>query len=180
MKYHYTNSELKSLLQSMVILIDTREQENGHIITYFDKKKIRYLSRKLEYGDYSCLLPASPQIGIQRDIYFTDSIVIERKASIEELSGNLTKDRTRFESELLRAGKTKLYLMIENENGYSDIVGHRYRTQYEPKSFIATLKTYEARYGLDMNFIPAACAGNFIYYTLFYHCREFLKGEIAV
>lgn len=175
MQYHYTDTELKQLLQSMVILIDTREQENGHITSYFDKQKIAYDSRKLDFGDYSLMLPASPAHGIVRDTYFVNGIAIERKASLEELSGNLTQERARFESELIRASKARLLLLIENAS-YADIIGHKYRTQYEPKAFLAALKTYEVRYGLSLNFVAAVCAGNYIYHTFYYYLREYLKG----
>ena len=175
MQYHYTDAELKQLLQSMTILIDTREQANNHITAYFDKQRITYHSRKLDFGDYSFILPASPALGISRDVYFVGDIAIERKGSLEELSSNLTHDRARFESELIRASKAKLLLMVENAS-YGDIVGHKYRTQYEPKAFIAALKTYETRHNLGLNFIPTACAGNFIYHTFYYYLREFLKG----
>jgi hypothetical protein len=37
MHYHYTDTELKSLLASLTVLVDTREQENSHILGYFDK-----------------------------------------------------------------------------------------------------------------------------------------------
>lgn len=175
MRFYYTDTELKGLLKSMVILIDTREQENSHILAYLDKQKVTYDSRKLGFGDYSFMLPANEKLGIIRDTYFDNQITIERKASLEELSGNLTQDRQRFESELIRASKAKLLLMIENAC-YGDIIGHRYQTQYEPKAFIAALKTYEIRYGISLNFVAAALSGNFIYYTFLYCLREYLKG----
>lgn len=176
MKYQFTDNELKKLLQSIVVLVDTREKRNGHITTYFDKHEIHHKPKKLDYGDYSLMLPSCREMGVFRDIYFTDTIAIERKASLEELSGNLTRDRARFETELIRANACKLFLMVENAN-YADIVAHRYKTQYEPKSFLASLKTYEARYLIDLNFVPASFAGNFIYHTLYYHVREYLlKG----
>jgi hypothetical protein len=163
----------------MVILIDTREQENRHITSYFDKQKISYIGRKLNFGDYSFMLLACPALRINRDIYFDGDIAIERKGSLEELSGNLTQDRARFESELIRANKEKLLLMVENADD-SFIVGHKYKTQYDPKAFIATLKTYEARYNLGINFVPGVCAGNFIYHTLYYYLREWLKDGVAI
>ena len=175
MKYHYTDKELKLLLSSLNIIIDTRENQNQHITDYLDKHKIPHISRKLDYGDYSCMIPANFELSVMRDTYFTDTIVIERKNGLTELSNNLTANRAQFEAELIRSHGCKLMLMIEGGN-YGDIVGHKYRSQYEPKSFIATLKTYEVRYGLDVNFIPVICAGNFIYYTMLYNCREYLKG----
>jgi ERCC4-type nuclease len=176
LKYQYTDKELKELLDSVVILIDTRENQWKHIDDYFIRKKIPYKGQKLDFGDYSAMLPACPELGIQRDMYFTNDIVIERKASLDELAGNLTKDRIRFESELIRAYKSKLFLMVENPNGYSDIVSHKYRSQYEPKSFIGTLFTFQSRYNINTHFTSKELAGFFIAQTLLYHVRERLKG----
>ncbi|SEP46838.1 ERCC4 domain-containing protein [Propionispora vibrioides] len=172
--YHYTESELKALLQSLTVLIDTREQENGHITSYFEKRNIAYKNRKLDFGDYSVMLPANDELGIWRDLYFDSAIVVERKNSLEELSSNLTNGRAQFESELIRSAGAKVLLMIEG-GSYADIIGHKYNTQYEPKAFLAALKTYEVRYGLGINFIPPALAGNFIYHTIYYFLREQLK-----
>ncbi len=174
MKYHYTDSELKSLLSSLTVIIDTRERQNQHITDYLDKHKIPHTSKKMDYGDYSCYLPMNLELGIMRDTYFTDTIAVERKNSLDELSNNLTANRSQFEAELIRAHHCKIMLMIEGA-GYSDIVNHRYQSKYEPKSFIATLATYTARYNLNINFVPANCAGNFIFYHLLYSVREYLK-----
>lgn len=173
-KFRFTDTELKQLLSQAVILVDTREQENSHIIKYFDEKSIKHKPQKLDYADYSLMLPAMPELGIMRDVYFTDKVAIERKASLEELSNNLTKDRDRLESEFLRS-KGRIYLLIEDPNGYENILNHKYRSQFKPKSFLASLKTFEARYNLNINFIKKELAGNFIYVTLLYHLRCYLK-----
>ena len=171
MRYHLTDTEVKKLLDSMVILVDTRENANSHITDYLSKKKIPYEVRKLDSADYSCKIPKNDELGISRDIYFTDSILVERKASLDELAGNLTKDRTRFESELIRAKGANIALMVENAT-YSDLVMGRYRSEYNAKSFVATLATYSARYGLDVNFVEKELAGNWIYHRLYYAVRE--------
>lgn len=171
MRYHFTDTEVKKLLDSMVVLVDTREQENRHLLSYFDKKKIPHEKKALSTADYSCMIPKNEELGICRDIYFTDSILVERKASLDELAGNLTKDRTRFESELIRAKGANIALMIENAT-YADLVMGRYRSEYKPKSFVATLATFSARYGLDVNFVPKELAGNWIYHRLYYAVRE--------
>ena len=174
-KYKFTDKELKILLDSLAIIIDTREQENTHITEYLVKKKLPYKGQKLDYGDYSFMIPANPDLCIPREIYFMNNIVIERKAHLEELSGNLTKDGgSRLESELIRSQGTKFYLMIENAS-YGDIINHNYNTQYEPKSFVARLKTFESRYGISVNFVSSKCSGNFIYFTFYYWLREMLK-----
>lgn len=171
MRYHFTDGEIKILLGSMVVLVDTREQENTHITDYLSKKKIPYEVRKLNYGDYSIKIPKNEEIGVNRDFFFDDTVIVERKASLSELAGNLTKDRTRFESELIRAKGANIALMVENAT-YSDLVMGRYRSEYNAKSFVATLATYSARYGLDVNFVEKELAGNWIYHRLYYAVRE--------
>lgn len=175
-KFRYTDTELKTLLNSLTVIIDTREQENDHITEYLTKKKIPYKGQKLDYGDYSFMLPANPKLSIMRDIYFTGDIVVERKAHLEELSGNLTVDGgVRFESELIRSHGAKFYLLIENAT-YSDVVMGNYDTQYKKESFVARLKTFESRYGISTDFASSNCSGNFIYYTFKHWLREKLKN----
>lgn len=171
MRFHFTDTEIKQLLGSLVVLVDTREQENGLIVDYFEKKGINYVVQAMKTADYSCFIPANKEFGIIRDLYFTDSILIERKGSLDELAGNLTIGRTRFESELLRAKGTNIALMVENAT-YGDLVRGNYHSKYEPKSFVATLATFSARYGLDVNFVEKELAGNWIYHRLYYAVRE--------
>ena len=171
MRYHFNDREIKTLLSSMVVLVDTREQENAHILSYFDQKHVQYEEKSLSTADYSAFLPANKEFGVLRPIYFTDSVLIERKNSLDELASNLTIGRTRFESELLRAKGANIALMVENAS-YGDLVRGNYRSKYEAKSFVATLATFSARYGLDVNFVEKELAGNWIYHRLYYAVRE--------
>jgi ERCC4-type nuclease len=175
--YRYTKSEIKKLLKSLTVLIDTREKKNIKIQGYFDKKCIAHKSKKLDFGDYSFLLPKNEKLGIMRDIYFNDQLAIERKASLTELSNNFTHDRTQFENELIRSkgSNSKLILLVENAAGYSDIINHNYRTNYNPKSFLATLHSFKHRYDLDVIFLDHSYSGNFIYYSFYYWLRNYLK-----
>jgi len=174
MRNYYTAKEEKELLKSMTILVDTRENANGHILDYFDKKKISYKNKKLDYGDYSFMLPVNEEFDIRKPIFFDDEIVVERKGSLTELSGNLTKDRTRFENELIRKKDVKFHLMIEN-GSWEIIEKWQYNTDYKPKSFIATLNAYIARYQISIDFIQRVYAGAFITRLFHYHLREVLK-----
>jgi ERCC4-type nuclease len=173
--YRYTKSEIKKLLKSLTVLVDTREQKNIHIRGYLDKNCIEHKSKKLNFGDYSFMLPENKELGIMRPIYFNDQVAIERKASLTELSNNFTHDRTQFENELIRSNGSKLILMVENTAGYDDIIKHNYSTNYKPKSFLATLHTFKHRYDLDTVFIKPELAGNYIYYSFYYWLREYLK-----
>jgi hypothetical protein len=98
-------------------------------------------------------------------------VVVERKGSLDELATNLSQERKRFENELIRATGTKIYLMVEN-GSYGGIVRSEYRSKYNPKSYIGTLATFSARYGLNVNFVDKEMAGNFIYHHLYYAVRE--------
>lgn len=175
MKQHrFSTEELKKLTKSMVVLVDSREKKNEHILDYFRKQKINYVVTKLDYGDYSFYLPAT---AAGEDIYFHRDIVIERKASLEELSGNLAQGREQFEKEFLKAGndRCKIYLMVEAAGGYSDIIAHKYKTEFTPAAYMASLKTFEHRFGCNVQFIDKQYSGYYIYSTFAYFCREMLK-----
>ena len=173
--YRFTDKEIKTLLKSMVIIIDTNEQVYEHISQWFDKKKIPYIRRKINCGDYSFYLPANSELGINRDLYFTDDISIERKANLVELSGNFS-ERTRIENEFMRH-KGKMTLLIENA-GYSDIVEHNYETEYRPNSYLGTLHSFSARYDIPFIFMENnKYSGKFIYETFYYWLRNYLLNR---
>lgn len=150
--YKYTDKEIDELVSSMIILVDTREKVNEHIISSFDKNGITYKKKALEYGDYSFALPKNDALSIPRDMYFNKKVCIERKASLEEISGNLTKERDRFEKELSLAPKEKV-LLIESAN-YSDVANGNYNTQYNKKSFLASLHSFWFKYNIPVFFMP--------------------------
>lgn len=171
MKFKYTDTELKKLLSSMVVLIDTREQVNQHIEDYMISNSIPYRAEKLEIGDYAALIPQNIEFGIYRDIYFP--CVIERKNSIDELASSIKEER--FENELIRAQKSRFTLLVEGS--YSDLVHGNYRSQYNPKALLARIKTFEARYRFNTTFLQnKQLSGHFIYTHLYYHVRAELKG----
>lgn len=175
-KYQFSDTEIKKILaENLVIVVDSREQMNIHIIDFFDKKKINYEVKKVDSGDYSVKITPIPELGIIRDCYLP--VCIERKNSVDELASSI-KDRTRFTDEFLRATKdnTKIYLLVEQHNGYEDILNNNYRSQYEPKALIASLKTFEVRFDFTATFLDKKLSGDWIYRTLFYYTREYLKS----
>ena len=173
-QYKYDIESIKKLTKQMIVLVDSRGKKNSHILDYFRKQKISFQTEKLEYGDYSFMIPAS---AAGEDIYFHRDCVIERKASLEELSGNLAQERERFEKEFLKArnDNAKIYLMVEDMGGYSSIIAHKYSTQFSPAAFAASLKTFEMRFGVNVQFIDNQYAGYYIVSTFQYYAREVLK-----
>ncbi|WHX64429.1 ERCC4 domain-containing protein [Peribacillus frigoritolerans] len=172
LKYSFSDSEIKKLLSSIVILVDTREQQNSNILKYFDSRNILYKQKKLDYGDYSAYLPKNEGLGIQRDIFL--SAAIERKNSVDELAGSI-KERIRFENELIRAQRSPFVLMVEDSEGYEKIIRGDYRSQYSEKALLASLKSFETRYSFQAVFISPQTAGNYIYYHFYYMFRNLLK-----
>ena len=170
--YKYKETEIKEIVKSMVILVDTREKET-HITDFFDKKKIVWKSKKLDRGDYSFMIPANPDLDIPRDLYFDNEVIIERKGSLEEISGNLTNGRDRFEKELALSPKDKV-LLLEG-GGFSDIVSGNYNTKYSKKSFLASLFTFWFRYNMPIFFMPDKKYSG-IFVKLFF--EYYLKGEL--
>jgi len=171
--YKYTDKQKEELLKSICILIDTREKSNKWITDYFNEKSIPYKSKALSGGDYSFYLPKNEELSISRDMYFDKEIVIERKANLEELSNNLSKERDRFEKEL-SLFKGKMFLLIECAD-YSDIYLNNYDTQYNKKSFLGSLHSFTYKYNIGIMFMPKKeCSGVYLFCTFYYFLKSLL------
>jgi ERCC4-type nuclease len=175
-KFKYTDAELKEILKSIVILIDTREHEGKHdcILNWFDENKIKHKNCKLPFGDYSFFLQKNDELGITRDIYYTNQISIERKANIDELIGNFVNDRNRIEDEFLRH-QGKMILIIE-DCGYNNIRSGDYKSKYNTKSAIGTLHSFSIRYNVPFIFLNKEDTGCFIYYSFYYFLRSIINS----
>lgn len=174
--YKYTQTEQKQLLDSLIILVDTREHEgkNDHILTFFDSKNISWKKKKLDYGDYSVAIPANSDLGIMRDMYFDKQIVIERKASLDEITNNLAQDRERLKREFALAPRNKI-MIIEN-GSYADMVHGKYTSTYDAKSMFGTFHSFWHEFGLPIIFMPdKTYTGMFIHGYLQYYIRNLIK-----
>lgn len=183
-QYRFTDTEIQKLLkENFMILYDTREQQNQHIIDYLDKKKIRYKKQKIDEGDYTAIITKCPEKGIYRDLYF--NVAVERKNSVDELAGNLaekkddTRDDIRLERELKRARQkgTMIYLVIEDKNGMENIENGNYRSQYGSKAFEAKLTSIEINYLKGLSFVDKTDSGRRILKILYYAVMEALKEK---
>lgn len=181
MIFKFTDTEINKLLkENFMIIYDTREQVNQHILDYMDKKKIPYRKQKIDEGDYTAIITARPDMGIYRDLYF--NVAVERKNSVDELANNLgektdTRDDVRLVRELQRA-KTKgikMFLIIEDKNGMENIIKGKYRSQYQPKAFLGRLTSIQDQYLNDTIFTSSDNTGFEIYRKLYYSVRNFLK-----
>ena len=159
----------------MTILVDTREHENknNHILSYFDSKKIPWKKMKLEHGDYSFCVPANIELGILRDLYFTNKICIERKASLTEWAGNLTDDRSAVKKKFALA-PAKTILLIEN-GSYADMVNGNYHSNYSAKSYWGSFHSIWHEFDVPIIFMPDPnYTGMFIRGYFTYYLRNWL------
>ncbi|MCY7578237.1 nuclease, partial [Bacillus pumilus] len=68
--------------------------------------------------------------------------------------------------------------LVEDLEGYQKILNGKYRSKYEPKSLLGSLKTFEVRYNFSTVFINPSATGNYIYHHFHYMARELLKGGL--
>ena len=81
----YKDKEIKQILNSITVLVDSREKVNSHIKMWLKSNKIKYIDYTLSFGDYSFMIPKNESLDILEDLYFTYEIAIERKAHAEEM-----------------------------------------------------------------------------------------------
>lgn len=87
-----------------MIVCDTREKKNAHILQYFDQHGIEYAIRKLDTGDY---------MSTSRD-----RLTIDRKQDLSEICGNLcSPDKSRFWREVRRAKAERVKMIVLIEQG---------------------------------------------------------------
>lgn len=167
MRHHYTDSEIRKALSELTVIVDSREQVNRHLTSWLDSKGVQHITRALETGDYSAMLGGET---------FEDEVVVERKANIDEIAGNFTQGRERFEREMIRAKANgiKVFLIIENAS-WHDIMLHNYHSQLKPQSLIASLLSWQVRYNITVMFCRSDETAQLIYSTLYYWAWNRLK-----
>jgi len=167
---HYTETELNNALKDLTFIVDRREQVNEHITKYFDDKQVKYINRKLDIGDYAC------QLG---DMTFEKDFCIEKKNGLDEICGNLTADRDRFEREFLRAkaNNTKVYLLVENAS-WQDVYTHNYSSKLSTQSLLGSLLAWQTRFNITIIFCPKSYSPKMIHSILVYAARERLLTNI--
>ena len=120
------------------------------------------------------MVPSNPDLGIMRDLYFDKEIVIERKASLDEYAGNISKERERIKKEFSQAPPHKI-LLIENAS-YPDMVDGKYRSQYSAKSYCGTVFSFWHEFNMPVFFMPdIKYTGHFIISYFYYYLRGIIK-----
>ena len=160
--------DVKSALESMVCLVDTREQDTPLFRKRMQSLGVPHERHKLNFGDYSVKCDRAD---------LSESVSLERKMGIDELCNCFCKDRKRFEREFERAKKAgaKVYLLVEDaswEQAYSG----KYRSKMAPASLVASMQAWLARYNCQIIMCKQETSGKLIHDILYRELKEHLEA----
>lgn len=138
-------------MNRFVILTDSRQQKENHIIKEFDKQQILHIRTGLPSADYMAL-----RYNEENGFYLDYSVLIDTKKDIEEIAANLcnTQSHDRVKKEifkgqelgakefvfLINGGKVKTIQDLENWSSK--------RTKVKGSTLIKIFKTMKERYGV--------------------------------
>lgn len=165
-----TDTEQSKIIGDMVLVCDNREQKNQHILKWLNDNNIPYKIDKLETADYTFYLPNYPELDMD------NKFLVERKGSLNEIVGNLTKDRPRFMREFERVRQDQQIHIVAEGASWKKIMNGTYRSDFSPASFMASLLTINMRYSCPIWFCTPEESGALIYNILKYELREQLKN----
>jgi len=164
--------EVEKTLRTMVVLVDTREQDTPRLRKRLEGLRCPFERVPLRYGDYTakCTLPSGAEFSL------ADKLVVERKMSATEVCGNFTRERSRFSREFERAREdgAKVVLLMECAD-WKSVYGGEYRSKLTPNALVASLLSFEHRYDMHIHYITPELTGRFIYDCLYYGLREHLS-----
>lgn len=135
------------------VIVDTREQSTS-IQEELSARGIPFIKRKLCFADYSFEIDGNS---------YEKCCCVERKNGIDEIVGNFTKGRERFEREFKRSKGCKVYLMIEASE--KDIKSHNYRSTMSSAKVKSFIQTWCYKFGLKLKFIDKKDSTDFILET---------------
>ena len=172
--------EEMQILDSMEILIDTREQCTPKAEQRYHSFGVPYSRTTRAYGDYTAnftLLDGSKLHNTSKTV--KPICIIERKMSLDELAQCFTHSRERFEREFQKAIDNKCFIHVICENGsYEKISGHKYTSKFPPKAFLASITAWERRYDIHFHFCSNLESGHLIKEFLYRDMKERIeRGE---
>ena len=173
-----TNFEEMQILESMEILVDTREQSTPKAIQRYNSFGVPYSKTTLAYGDYTAnfvLLDGSRLYDISKTV--NPLCIVERKMNLDELAQCFTHSRERFEREFQRAIAHNAFIHLICEDGsFEKIEGHKYNSKYPPKAFLASITAWQRRYNIHFHFCSSLETGHLIKEFLYRDMKERIEG----
>lgn len=169
-----THFEEVQVLNSMEILVDTREQCTAKAEQRYKSFGVPYSRNTLAYGDYTAnftMLDGSKLYDTSNTI--SPICVVERKMNLDELAQCFTGGRDRFEREFEKAASNDCFIHLICEDGsWEKIEGHKYRSKFPPKAYIASLTAWQRRYNIHVHFCSSLESGRLIKEFLYRDMKE--------
>ena len=161
-----------AMLDSMVIMCDSREQPTARAKKRYEAFGFPYRRATLSYGDYAynAKLPNGEWL-FDPSKTIAATCVIERKMNLDELASCFTHSRDRFEREFKRAKDhgARVLLLVENAS-WENLLAGKYRSKMNPNSFYGSLVSWIIRYDIQIIFCKEELSGRMI--------REFLYKDL--
>lgn len=163
--------DIENCLNSMIILVDSREKPTG------EQSERRYKSflcsyerQKLDFGDYSAKFMLDNE-------WIQVPVAIERKMNLDELAACFTHERKRFcaEFERAKAAGCSMYLLVENAS-WEGLINGRYRSRFNSKAYLASISAWIARYDIKPIFCKSDTSGRLINEILYREIKERLEN----
>ena len=174
--------EVERILDSMVILRDTREQDTARARRRYQAFGLPCRAAVLDYGDYTYNATISDKAIFNEGDRIRPLCAIERKMNLDELAGCFTRERKRFEAEMKRCRDNggRMFLLIENATWELLLLG-RYRSRFRPNAFLASLTAWMVRYDLEVIFCKEDTSPRIIREILYRDLKERLtNGRIRM
>ena len=149
-------------MNKFVVLTDTRQQKEEHIIKEFDKQNILHIQTKLDSADYMAL-----RYDEEKGFYKDYSILVDTKKDLLEICGNLahTSEHQRLVREVDLAHKLNcsdfIFLIGEkNIKRIADINNWSSpHTKVKGETLLKIMITMKNKYGVRFIIVPRAKMG---------------------
>lgn len=170
------NFQIRQILDSMSILVDSREQPTEQAVKRYKSFGCEYSRATLDSGDYTFNFLCNNVAHFTTTKRIVPEVVIERKCSVDEIAQNFTHERDRFrrEFERMKEHKAKAYVLVENAT-WENIVNGKYRSKMNPDALVASMLAFQSRYDISYIFCKSETSGRLIHDILYRELKERLE-----
>lgn len=152
-------------MSKFIILTDTRQQKENHILKAFDKRDILHIRTGLPSADYMAV-----RYDEKKGFYLDYSILIDTKKDIEEIVSNLcnSQNHQRILREIQRGKElgAKEFIFLINGGKVKTIEDLKNwsskRTKVKGITLLKIMKTMRQKYGIRFIIVPKQKMGDTI------------------
>lgn len=144
-------------MNKFLILTDTRQQKENHIIKEFDKQGILHIRTGLPSADYMAV-----RYGEEKGFYLDYSILIDTKKDLLELCNNMTRttehQRVVREVELGQSLNCKRFIFLVGDNSIKSVEDIKKwsnkHTKIKGETLLKILTTFKQHHNCEFMIVP--------------------------